>query len=126
MWNDFHEIRRQSMVVCKKLSFIGMFLISFSLTAQYFPCAKRVNNCKSRTTYIIQCEIPFDTENGTVECVSEAVDQVSCFITDFDSLIASFTKIPTKEALYEAFAEQCFILFECSEKFQCRKVKAEE
>lgn len=102
------------------------FFISFPVTAQYFPCAKRVNNCKSRATYTVQCDMPFDTESGTVECVFEATDQISCVITDFASLAsASFTEFPTTKALYETFAEQCFKVIECSERFQCRKVKAD-
>ena len=116
-----------------------MFLFGFLVVAQYFPCAKKNNNCIS-VNDPIYCGVSFSTENGTVQCFSsnreynqfydgvdgvlqhdqsEVVDTL-CGITGFSSLTVSFETFPIKQEIQKVFSKKCVNERGCADKFQCQ------
>ena len=125
------------MKIFKTLILTGILLTGFSAVAQYFPCAKENNNCKSKSKdSIVSCSIPFSVNcststkiqtqfyegiGGELQDDQLKTDDVLCEITGFSSFVMSFQTPPTGQEIRDTFLEMCFDEPECAKEFQCER-----
>ena len=91
--------------------------VSFSVLAQFNPCKIDPTRCNKETAV---CGTLWTAPADEVECSVINEDHVSCHLSKFSHITASFKWIPSKKDTALTFSKLCFDIPECNKIFQCK------
>ena len=112
-----HTLKGDKMKSLLKTISVAILCANYSALAQSNPCKIDPERCSTETAI---CGTIWTAPTEEVKCSVVNKIRVSCLLSKFSHITASFNSIPSKETLAITFSKLCFDIPECKKIFQCK------